>query len=912
MLDGHAIEAAAASAVSNTQAVQMLIRGPSAASWTTISVRSFTDLVDGTGKKFTVYNVEGRDDDGNYSEVQKRYTEFLDLRRSLLALQPSVSRIPFPQKTLLVSKDRDATKEQRRMLFDNFLSQMLHDPTCRPEVDRWLGDIGHENAKVFVGVSNIRRAFIDRRGEFIPPRDFDRIFDLMKGPTLMLKISVRSQNWRSFALSSDLSEVVYEGSRKAGGCDAFKVPSLLDVVLGQSRFRTRKSHLAGVSFSVVGTDRQLNLVCRHPHELRIWYLGLMELKRRIDATGTGSGPRHSSASRGIMWRTHGGSFSVDSPSSSLSDSSHGFSEGRSRSLSSASFSDEGSEGADDGDVGNYIWVTSETVLFTWGSSAWGQLGQEATPIPADATKSFPVPTLLNSSDVEDSTERPPAYIRSVCCRGNCTVVVNGFPRRGRPAGTTHRGGAAADEEDGQITLEPLAWCCGRELVASPVVHGSKGFRQNISNVFKPTPMIGLPRGLDVLMAACGDSHMLVLLSDGSVFSAGSNIYGQLGNGTVDEGLALAPVSVFGPSMSGVRAISISAGSTFSAAIAEGDCFDIDTEDSDEDDAVDMDESSSPAQSRESFPRLLYTWGDGSYGVLGHGDEDPRYEPSKVETFDTAFDTTYKVNFFQGTNKAGAGGGGGADLRRKAQLRALGRGAVLLEVSCGELHMALLVQDSPPALRKGVSSKIVRAAVEGRRSTNTIWTWGHGGAGQLGHGNIEDQHLPQPVEALSQKLIRQIACGAAHTAAIVDVDSNNTAQVLRGRVSIWGAAPPVDDLPPMPKLYPEYINFTKSTMQDNVAEQIACGDNFTAILDEDGQITVLGISPISGSPCQEQLKLPRTSNQSDFYDTEHISAGGGNLAIIMAHRHRIGHGIGSGGMPSSTSSSLSPRSHSRYR
>ena len=128
---------------------------------------------------------------------------------------------------------------------------------------------------------------------------------------------------------------------------------------------------------------------------------------------------------------------------------------------------------------------------------------------------------------------------------------------------------AADEEDGQITLEPLAWCCGRELVASPVVHGSKGFRQNISNVFKPTPMIGLPRGLDVLMAACGDSHMLVLLSDGSVFSAGSNIYGQLGNGTVDEGLALAPVSVFGPSMSGVRAISISTGSTFSAAIAEG-------------------------------------------------------------------------------------------------------------------------------------------------------------------------------------------------------------------------------------------------------------------------------------------------------------------------------------------------------
>lgn len=45
---------------------------------------------------------------------------------------------------------------------------------------------------------------------------------------------------------------------------------------------------------------------------------------------------------------------------------------------------------------------------------------------------------------------------------------------------------------------------------------------------------------------------------------------------------------------------------------------------------------------------------------------------------------------------------------------------------------------------------------------TVYTWGRGEDGQLGHGDTQDRSSPALVEALQGKTIVQMACGSGHT------------------------------------------------------------------------------------------------------------------------------------------------------
>jgi alpha-tubulin suppressor-like RCC1 family protein len=74
----------------------------------------------------------------------------------------------------------------------------------------------------------------------------------------------------------------------------------------------------------------------------------------------------------------------------------------------------------------------------------------------------------------------------------------------------------------------------------------------VSNSNIPIQMSGLD---DIVSIAAGDTHVLVLKSDGTVWAWGTNISGELGNGTnIDSNL---PVQVSG--LTGVVAIAASSG-----------------------------------------------------------------------------------------------------------------------------------------------------------------------------------------------------------------------------------------------------------------------------------------------------------------------------------------------------------------
>ena len=47
----------------------------------------------------------------------------------------------------------------------------------------------------------------------------------------------------------------------------------------------------------------------------------------------------------------------------------------------------------------------------------------------------------------------------------------------------------------------------------------------------------------------------------------------------------------------------------------------------------------------------------------------------------------------------------------------------------------------------------------------VYTWGCGGAGELGHGDYTERNVPTKVESLSGETIVKIACGMMHTAAL---------------------------------------------------------------------------------------------------------------------------------------------------
>ena len=108
----------------------------------------------------------------------------------------------------------------------------------------------------------------------------------------------------------------------------------------------------------------------------------------------------------------------------------------------------------------------------------------------------------------------------------------------------------------------------------------------------PAPVQGLPPAADV---EAGGWHSLALTPDGAVYVWGRGEYGRLGLGDRAGASRLRATRV--ASLDGVRIVQASAGGTHTAALAEDGS--------------------------------LYTWGRGSFGRLGSGDERERCAPARV-------------------------------------------------------------------------------------------------------------------------------------------------------------------------------------------------------------------------------------------------------------------------------------------
>lgn len=152
---------------------------------------------------------------------------------------------------------------------------------------------------------------------------------------------------------------------------------------------------------------------------------------------------------------------------------------------------------------------------------------------------------------------------------------------------------------------------------------------------------------------------------------------------------------------------------------------------------------------------VYTWGYGKDGQLGHGDTKDVHMPKAVRGLQSKLirhvscaehhaaavsETGILYTWGRGQNGRLGHGGQDNELLPKAVEALVGQHVV--QVSCGDFHTACVILNPMH-----------------------VYTWGLGLSGRLGHGDEADCLLPTPVEVLSGHHVASVACGGHHSATI---------------------------------------------------------------------------------------------------------------------------------------------------
>ncbi|XVE65829.1 hypothetical protein DITRI_Ditri08aG0030600 [Diplodiscus trichospermus] len=288
---------------------------------------------------------------------------------------------------------------------------------------------------------------------------------------------------------------------------------------------------------------------------------------------------------------------------------------------------------------------------------------------------------------------------------------------------------------------------------------------------------------NVDFVASGEYHTCVVSTAGDLFTWGDGTYnaGLLGHGTdVSHWI---PKRVSG-ALEGLQVLSIACG-TWHSALATSD-------------------------------GKLFTFGDGTFGVLGHGDRESVAYPKEVQmlnglkTIKVACGVWHTAAIVEVTGQSGANFSsrklftwGDGDKHR------LGHGSketYLLptcvsslidynfhQLACGHTITVALTTSGHVFTMGGttygqlgnpssdgklpclVQERLVGEFVEEiscgayhvavLTSRSEVFTWGRGANGRLGHGDLEDRRTPTFVEVLKDRLVKNISCGSNFTSCI---------------------------------------------------------------------------------------------------------------------------------------------------
>ncbi|XVE95669.1 hypothetical protein REPUB_Repub02eG0118500 [Reevesia pubescens] len=151
---------------------------------------------------------------------------------------------------------------------------------------------------------------------------------------------------------------------------------------------------------------------------------------------------------------------------------------------------------------------------------------------------------------------------------------------------------------------------------------------------------------------------------------------------------------------------------------------------------------------------LFTWGDGDKNRLGHGDKEPRLKPTCVPAL-------IDYNF----HKVACGHSLTVGLTTSGHVFTMG------STVYGQLGNPYADGKIPCLVEDKLSGECVEEIACGAyhvvvlTSRNEVYTWGKGANGRLAHGDVEDRKAPTLVEGLKDRHVKYIACGSNYSAAI---------------------------------------------------------------------------------------------------------------------------------------------------
>lgn len=291
-------------------------------------------------------------------------------------------------------------------------------------------------------------------------------------------------------------------------------------------------------------------------------------------------------------------------------------------------------------------------------------------------------------------------------------------------------------------------------------------------------------GIAVQAVACGEYQTCALTQSGELYTWGADFHGTDLVNEVKNTRQWLPHKISGP-LDGINVLAVSCGEWHTALF--------------------------------STAGQLFTYGDGTFGVLGHGNTRSLLQPKAVESLKGLWvksvscgpwHTAAIVEIMTDRNKLNANGGklftwgdgdkgklGHGDGQRKLLPTCVMQlvDFDFVQVSCGRMLTAVLTSSgkvytmgsviygqlgNPQAKDKSITivegklkQEFVREISSGSyhvavlTSGGSVYTWGRGTNGQLGVGDTEDRNTPTLVEFLRDGQVESIACGSSLTAAI---------------------------------------------------------------------------------------------------------------------------------------------------
>ncbi|XP_056846776.1 PH, RCC1 and FYVE domains-containing protein 1 isoform X2 [Raphanus sativus] len=289
--------------------------------------------------------------------------------------------------------------------------------------------------------------------------------------------------------------------------------------------------------------------------------------------------------------------------------------------------------------------------------------------------------------------------------------------------------------------------------------------------------------LDVQNIACGGQHAVLVTKQGESFSWGEESEGRLGHG-VDSN-AQHPKLIDALNTTNVELVAC--GEFHSCAVTlSGD---------------------------------LYTWGKGDFGVLGHGNEVSHWVPKRVNfllegihvssiacgPYHTAVVTSAGQLFTFGDGTFGVlGHGDRKSVFTPREVDSL-KGLRTVRAACGVWHTAAIVE------------VMVGSSSSSNCSSGKLFTWGDGDKCRLGHGNKEPKLVPTCVAALVEPSFCQVACGHSLTVALT----------TSGQVYTMGS--PVYGQLGNSHADGKFPNRVEGKLHKSFVEEIACGAYHVAVL-----------------------------------------------------------------------------------